>query len=146
MNVSKNILLEISGQAANSSYNFLSPALFSKTTLQLSETRIIERTRKMIASRHCEVILYEVDSVEIVEDGVSWLLVLGFFALFFYGLGIIFFILYFFFKYKYLIIRSGSNAQILCISGANHMEKAKIFMEEVLRQSENAKPKGLRYS
>jgi hypothetical protein len=142
MNMLNNVLLEISGKAANSYYTFLAPALLGKTTLQLCETRIIERTRKMIATRYCEVILSEVDSVEIVEDGISWLLVLGFFTLFLYGLGIIFFILYFFFKYKYLIIRSGSNAQVLCISGASNMERAKTFMEEVLYRSEQAKPKG----
>lgn len=139
MNQIQNILLEISGKAANSYYGFLAPALFGKTTLQLCETRIIERTRKIVATRYCEVILSEVDSAEIVEDGVSWLLVIGFLTLAIYGLGIIFFILYFFFKYKYLIIRSGSNAQVLCISGSGGMERAKTFMTEVLRLSEQVR-------
>lgn len=141
MNNSYKVLLEISGQAANSYYNFLSPALFGRTTFQLCESRIVERTRKVVATRYCEVILSEVDSAEIVEDGVSWLLFLGIFTLFF-GVGIIFIVLYFFLKYKYLIIRSGSNAQVLCIAGSNGMEKAKTFMAEVLKRAEEAKPQG----
>lgn len=140
MNTSQKVLLEVNGRAANSYYG-LSPALFGKTTLQLCETRVVERTRKIVASRDCQVILSQVDSVEIVEDGISWLIFLGILTLFL-GIGIIFLILYFFFKYKYLIISSGSNTQVLCISGANSMERAKVFMAEVLKRAEQAKLKG----
>ncbi|OUC15233.1 MAG: hypothetical protein B0A82_07725 [Alkalinema sp. CACIAM 70d] len=142
MNSSQTILLEISGQAANNYYNFLSPAFMGKTTLQLSETRLIERTRKMVASRYCEVLLSEVDSAEITEDGISWLLVLGIVTLWVFGIGLIFIVLYFIFKYKYLIIRSGSNIQVVCIANATAMERAKTFMAEVLSKSEKAKLPG----
>lgn len=142
MNSNKQILLEISGQAAHSYYGMLSPALFGKTTLQLCETRVIERTRKVVATRYCEVLLSEVDSVEIAEEAISWLLIVGLLTIFIYGLGFILIAIYFFFKYKYLIIHSGSNAQVLCISGDANMEKAKVFMEDVLKRAEQAKPKG----
>ncbi len=129
-------LLEVSGKAATSYYGFLAPTLFGKTTLQLTDSRIIERTRKTIHSRYCEVPLSKVDSVEIAEDGMSWLLVLGFFTLALYGLGLVFFLLYFFVKYKYLIVRSGSNVQVLCIQGGPGMERAREFMAAVLQQTE----------
>ncbi|MCG9885863.1 MAG: hypothetical protein MH825_09875 [Cyanobacteria bacterium] len=139
MSNSRNAVLEITGKAANSYYSFLSPALIGTTTLQVRKGRVVERTRKIIATRNCEILLSEIDSVEIIEDGISWLLVLGIFTVFLYGLGIIFWILYFFLKYQYLIIHSGGNAQVLCISGAGGMERAKTFMEEVLRRSEQTR-------
>lgn len=132
---------ELVGKAANAYYGFLSPALFGKTSFQISDNRITEKTKKIVASRYCQVLLSEVDSVEIVEDGVSWLLVLGLSLLLLYGIGIIFLILYFFFKYKYLIIRSGSNTQVLCITGTGGMDRAKAFMSEVLMRSERLKAK-----
>ena len=142
MTRSRSIMQEITGKAANNNYGILSPAsLGGTTTLQLYENRLVENTKKLIATRHCEVILTEIDSVEIAEEGISWILVLGIMTLFLYGLGIIFIILYFIMKYKYLIVRSGSNAQVLCIANNANMEKARSFMYAVLAQAEREKRK-----
>jgi hypothetical protein len=133
-------LMEINGKPAISSYGFIAPAFFGKTKLALTETRLVEETRRIVATRRCEVILSEVDSIEISEDGNPFLLTLGFMTLFFYGLGIIFFVLYFVMKYQYLIIRSGSNVQAMAISNSVTMEKAKAFMEKALTCAQAAKP------
>ncbi len=134
-------LMEIYGKPAISSYGFIAPAFFGKTKLALTETRLIEETRRIVATRKCEVILSEVDSIEIAEDGNPFLLTLGFMTLFFYGIGIIFFVLYFVMKYQYLIVRSGSNIQVMAITSSMTMEKAKAFMEKALACAQAAKPK-----
>jgi hypothetical protein len=132
-------IMEISGKPAISNYGFIAPGFFGRTKLTLSENRVIEDTKRIVASRKCEFILSEVDSVEISEDGNPILLSLGFFTLFFYGIGIIFFVLYFIFKYQYLIIRSGANVQVMSIPNSSTMEKAKAFMDKVLATAESAK-------
>lgn len=131
-------LLEITGKPAFSNLGVVSPSLFGQTTFQLLETRIVEKTKRVIARRYCEVLLSEVDSAEIVEDGNPVLLVLGFATLAIF-IGIIFIALFFFVKNRYLIIRSGSNVQVLVIKGADGMEKCTNFMNEVLKRAEKLK-------
>ncbi len=137
----KNVRSEISGKPATVSYGLVSPAVFGKTSLSLTENRVIESTKRIIASRYCEIILSEVESVEICEGGYPLLLILGFVTLSLMGLGLIFFVLYFLIKCKYLIIRSQGNAQVVCISGTGSMERAREFMIDVLRCAEDAKQK-----
>jgi hypothetical protein len=132
-------IMEISGKPAISNYGFIAPAFFGRTKLAITESRVIEETKRIVASRKCEFILSDIDSVEIAEDGNPLLLTLGFMTLFFYGIGIIFFVLYFIFKYQYLIIRSGVNAQVMAIPNSSTMEKAKIFMEKVLSSAQHTK-------
>jgi hypothetical protein len=132
-------VMEISGKPAISSYGFIAPAFFGRTRIALTENRVIEDTKRIVASRKCEFLLSEIDSVEITEDGNPLLLTLGFMTLFLYGIGIIFFVLYFIFKYQYLIIHSGVNAQVMAIPNSSTMEKAKLFMEKVLASAQSAK-------
>lgn len=133
---SQGILLEVSGKPAFASFGVVAPSSFGKTTLQLSKTRVIERSKRIIARRYVEVLLSKVDSVEITEEGNPLWIGLGIVTLGFFGIGIIFFIVYFFQKRKYLIVRSGSNVQLLVISGSDGMEKCGKFMSEVLRGAE----------
>lgn len=137
----QNVRSEISGKPATVSYGLVAPASFGKTSLSLTDNRVIESTKRIIASRYCEIILSEVESVEICEGGYPLLLVLGFITIYIFGLGIIFFVLYFLIKCKYLIVRSQGNAQVVCISGTGSMERAREFMIDVLRYAEEAKQK-----
>jgi hypothetical protein len=132
-------IMEISGKPAMSSYGFVAPSFFGRTKLTLTENRVIEDTKRIVATRKCESILSEIDSVEIAEDGNPLLLFLGFMTLAFYGLGILFFVLYFFLKHQYIIVRSGSNVQVMAISGGINMDKANVFMDTVLSAAHSAK-------
>jgi hypothetical protein len=139
MYTSSQPVMEISGKPAISSYGFIAPAFFGRTRIALTENRVIEDTKRIVASRKCEFLLSEIDSVEITEDGNPLLLTLGFMTLLFYGIGILFFGLYFIFKYQYLIVHSGVNAQVMAIPNSSTMEKAKLFMEKVLSSAQSAK-------
>jgi hypothetical protein len=133
------VLGEVSGGAVYFSLGVATRSFVGKTTIQMTPTRLIEKTRKMIARRHCEIPISEVDSIEILEAGNSIWILLGIFTLFIYGLGIIFFIIYFFQREKFFIIRSRSNAHILTIEGADGMDKCREFMERVLSTAEELK-------
>lgn len=131
------VLQEVTGGAAFSNVGVLTPAMFGNTTLQLTHNRVIERTKRIISRRYCEIQLHRVDSAEIVEEGVIALLILGFPLLALFFVGIIFIILYFFIKNKYLIIRSDSNAVVMVIRSGK-TEQARAFMEQVLKAAEVA--------
>ena len=132
-------IMEISGKPATSSYGFVTPSFFGRTKLTLTQNRVIEDTKQIVATRKCESILSGIDSVEIAEGGNPLLLVLGFMTIAIYGLGFIFFVLYFFLKHQYIVIRSGSNVQVMAISGSVNMDKARVFMDTVLTAAQNAK-------
>jgi hypothetical protein len=134
----ENAILELTGKPATSSYGVISPSYWGKTTLRLQPTRLVEKTRKLIARRHCAVLITQIDSVEIVEEGNPLWLVVGFFTLSFL-VGFVFLALYFVFKHKYLAIRSGSNCQIIMLDSSNS-EKAEQFMNAVLKQAEDLQP------
>jgi hypothetical protein len=133
------VIASFTGKPAVSNYGFLAPAFFGNTTLSLTHNRVIERTQKIIASRNCEVPITRIDSVEITEDGNPLLLVLGFTTIWF-GIGILFFALYFIMKYKFLVIRSGSNVQVVVIPGfgSEPINQAKTFMDSVLNTMEQS--------
>ncbi len=133
------VLLEVTGKPAFANLGVVSPSMFGQTTFQLMETRIVEKTKRAIARRYCEVLLCEVDSAEIVEDGNPVLLVLGFLTVGLFGIGLLFIILYFFIKNRYFIIRSGNNVQVLAIKNGDGMEQCTSFMNEVLKRAEKLK-------
>lgn len=132
-------IMELTGKAGVASYGTVVPGFFGRTTLQLQPTRIIEKTQKLIASRNCTVLLTQIDSVEIVEEGNPLWLVLGFVTLTIL-IGVIFFVLYFIFKHKYLLIRSGSNVQLVMLNSQNEAN-AEEFMQAVLKSAEGLQPK-----
>jgi hypothetical protein len=133
-----NAILELTGKPGNSNYGVIAPCFWGRTKLQLQPTRLVESTQKIIARRDCAVLLTHVDSVEIVEEGNPLWLVLGFLTISIL-IGVIFFVLYFVIKHKYLAIRSGSNFQLVMIDSTNQ-ERAEQFMNAVLKRAEELQP------
>ncbi len=131
-------IMELTGKPGVANYGTVVPGFFGRTTLQIQPTRLVEKTQKLIARRHSTVLLTQVDSVDIVEEGNPLLLILGFVTLTFF-VGIIFFILYFIFKHKYLVVRSGSNVQLVMLNSLNEAN-AEAFMNAVLKQAESLQP------
>ncbi|HEV3143323.1 MAG TPA: hypothetical protein VGZ47_05490, partial [Gemmataceae bacterium] len=125
------------GKPVSSWATAMVPATFGKTTLQLLETRVIERTRRPIVQRDCGMLLSEVDSGEIVTHGNALLIALAIPTFFLFGLGILFFILYFFMKHRFLVIRSQSNAVLVALKG--DVGPYQQFLDAVLSAAEAAK-------
>lgn len=138
----ENAILELTGRSGNSNYGVVAPSLWGRTKLQLQPTRLVESTQKIIARRSCTVLLTQIDSVEIVEEGNALWLALGFLTISFL-VGIIFFVLYFVIKHKYLLIRSGSNFQLVMLDSTNN-SKAEQFMDAVLKRVEELQPQNFR--
>jgi len=128
--VAPEALASVQGKPASAALGTVVPSMFGRTTLYLLKDRVVENTKRIVAGRDSELLLSEVDSAEITFKGNPLWIVLGFVTIALYGLGIIFFIIYFFAKHKFLIIHSKSNAQVVCIKGddSNHRE----FMKAVL--------------
>jgi hypothetical protein len=138
----ENAILELTGKSGNSNYGVVAPSLWGRTKLQLQPTRLVESTQKIIARRNCTVLLTQIDSVEIVEEGNPLWLALGFLTISFL-VGIIFFVLYFVIKHKYLVIRSGSNFQLVMLDSSNE-SKAEQFINAVLKRAEELQPQNFR--
>jgi hypothetical protein len=133
-----NAILELTGKPGTASYGVIAPSYWGRTKLQLQRTRLVEKTQKLIARRHCTVLLTQIDSVEIVEEGNPLWLILGVLTIFIV-IGLVFFILYFVFKHKYLAIRSGNNIQLVMVDSSN-AEQAEQFMNAVLKHAEELQP------
>jgi hypothetical protein len=131
-------IMELTGKPGIANYGTVVPGMFGRTTLQIQPTRLVEKTQKLIARRHSTVLLTQVDSVDIVEEGNPLWLILGFVTITFL-VGFIFFILYFIFKHKYLVVRSGSNIQLVMLNSLNEAN-AEAFMNAVLKQAESLQP------
>lgn len=131
------ILAQFSGGAVNYAYGILNPVGFSrKTTLKLTETRLVETTKKFIATRYCEIRITKIDSAEIVEQGRAWLIALGVLTLPLYGIGLIFLVLYFFLKNKYLLIYSSNNTVAVEIYKQKDLSAAGNFIKQLLDRAE----------
>jgi hypothetical protein len=144
----ENSIMELTGKPGVGSYGAIIPGLFGRTTLRLQPTRIVEQTQKIIARRNCVVLLAQVDSVEIVEAGNPFWSALGFVTLvylvrllgvFAILISILFFVLYFIFKHKYLVVRSGSNIQLVMLNSQNGAN-AEQFVQAVLKAAEKLQP------
>jgi hypothetical protein len=131
-------IMELTGKPGVASYGTVVPGFFGRTTLQIQPTRLVEKTQKLIARRHSVVLLTQIDSVDIVEEGNPLWLVLGIFTLTIL-IGFVFIILYFIFKHKYLVVRSGSNVQLVMLNSLNEAN-AEAFMNAVLKQAESLQP------
>lgn len=136
-NSMKSPIAQFVGGAVTNTYGILNPVGFGrKTKLILTEDRLIEVTKKFVASRYCEIRVSCIDSVEIVEQGITFLLFLGFGTLWLYGIGIIFIVLYFFFKNKYLVIHSRSNVMAVQVLRNNSLSSLNEFVRLSLNQSD----------
>jgi hypothetical protein len=144
--------LAVAGKPASIWGAMLVPATFGRTTLRLLPRRIAEDTRRPIIRRHCEISLTEVDSAEFCAQGNPIWLALGVLAVLLtapvavanrvlggvmLGLAILFVVLYFIVKHRYLIIRSRSNALAIFLRGDDAPYHA--FMQSVLASAENAR-------
>lgn len=136
--------LSVSGKAASSSFgHVLVPSMFGTTSLTLRGDRLVDDTKKIVASHHTEILLNRLDSAEIVVGGNNAFLAIGVMSLMIglplipvlvgipiAMLGLVFFALYFFMKNRFLVIRSGSNAAVLVIKGPD--EEFQEFLDAVL--------------
>jgi hypothetical protein len=130
-------LAVISGKAATAFGGGIVRASFGRTTLVLQTNRVIETTRRPIAARDCELLLSEVESAEIITKSNPVWLVLGFLTFALYGLGLIFFVLFFVLKHRFLIVHSRGNAVFVSFDGDDGPYRQ--FMEAVLTEAERAR-------
>jgi hypothetical protein len=115
-----------------------------KTTITLTNSRLIERTREFVDERDCVVLLSAVDSVEIAARGNPAYLVLAVMSGGLIGvnpafviLPLVFVVLYFILKLRFLIISSGSNLMILGIWSGEQLVRD--FKQRVLDEAERVR-------
>ena len=94
---------------------WLVPSWSGRTTLQIKGARVVEDTRRFLTQRHRELIIGEVDSAEIAYQGSPTLLILGVFTFPLLGFGLLFILLHFFIRERYLIIRTRSSSVAMMI-------------------------------
>ena len=116
---------------------WLLPSWSGRTTLQIKGSRVVEDTRRMMTQRHRELIIGEVDSAEIAYQGSPTLLVLGILTFPLLGFGLIFILLHFFIRERYLIIRTRSSSVALMIRGDDQPHRQ--FMRMVLNRAAQTK-------
>jgi hypothetical protein len=114
---SKPPLMSVKGKRAYAKLGGLTPAMFGSTVFEMHKDRVIEITRGPVLARDCHVSIAEVDSAEVVTCGNPLFLVLGFLTLALFGLGLLFFVLYFVLKHKFLVLHSSSNIMAMAIKG-----------------------------
>lgn len=90
---------------------------FGQTSIELTDGRVVERTRRIVSRRHCQLLLKEVDSVELVQQGNALWLVLGILTLVLFGLGLVFIVVYVLVPHRFLLVRSKNNLQVLATRG-----------------------------
>ncbi|TAF21015.1 MAG: hypothetical protein EAZ76_00835 [Nostocales cyanobacterium] len=78
--------------------------------------------------------IQDIKSIEIASGPLAWLLVLGFFTLFFYGIGIIFIILYFFIRQRWLIIYTSTIHIILFYKKTQNVEEFRTILLKLAHQ------------
>jgi hypothetical protein len=116
---------------------WLVPSWSGRTTLQIRGGRVVESTRRTLSERHRELIIGEVDSAEIAYQGSPTLLLVGIATFWMLGLGLIFILLHFVIRERYLIIRTRSSSVALMIRGDDAPHRQ--FMNVVLQQAAQTK-------
>ncbi len=132
-------LAEVEGPRAIAKFGTLAPAFLGSTIIQLHEDRVIEYTTGPIAARECHLLATEIDSVEILTTGNPLWLLLGVLMLPVYGLGLIFLVLFFFIKHRFLAIRSAGNVVAVGLRGDE--EPYRKFMFNVSKIANHYKTK-----
>ena len=131
-------ITSVTGRRAVASFgNQIVPSMFGTTTLEIDGARLIETTHGILSQRHAELLLTEVDSAEFRIQPNPALLGAGLALLFMFGIGLLVLPFYFFIKYKFLIIHSGSNTTVVAITG--NEDPFRDFMDNVLAAAEAAK-------
>lgn len=129
------VMSVIGGTAILLPGGFVLPSPFRKEASQVSleRGRLIERSRRLTGTRHAELLVKRIDSIEISSRGNTAFLVLGLLMVGAYGFGALFLLLYAFMKSPYLIVRSGSNAIVVKANG--DLVSYTALMESVLQQA-----------
>lgn len=131
-------ITRVTGRRAVASFGGqIVPSMFGTTTLELEGTRLIETTQGILSKRHAELLLTEVDSAELRIQPNPALLGAGLALLPLYGLGLAVLPFYFFVKYRFLIIHSGSNTTVVVVTGKE--QPFRDFMHNVLTAAEATK-------
>ena len=131
-------MTSVTGRRAVASFGGqIVPSMFGTTTLEIDGTRLIETTHGILSQRHAELLLTEVDSAEFRIQPNPALLGAGLALLPLFGIGLLVLPFYFFIKYKFLIIHSGSNTTVVAITG--NEDPYRDFMDNVLVAAETAK-------
>ncbi|NJM47723.1 MAG: hypothetical protein HC860_17445 [Alkalinema sp. RU_4_3] len=137
-------IVEMTGTPVTFKYGVLYRGL-GKTSIALKPKHLVEQTQNRclgmwFGSRHCEIALHQIDSVEIVEQGNQLFLILaGILGV--ASAGIPLFILgtmlclmlYFLLRNRFLVVRSSTNAIGILIDGDLDMDRAKLFMQEIIQ-------------
>jgi len=113
----KSPMASVRGKRAYAKLGGLTPAMFGSTVFELHKDRLVELTKGPILSRDCHVSIAEIDSAEVVRCGNQLYLILGIATLAIYGLGLLFIVLYFMRKHKFLLIHSSANVLALNMRG-----------------------------
>jgi hypothetical protein len=121
--------------------NTMTPSSYGRTRLSLYPTRVVEDTRYVVTERKSAIFLSDVLAVEYVAQGNPVFLVLGIPLILLFGLGIILIVLYFFLKYRFLVIRTAGYSQMVSIKG--DVEPYLDFMAAVLDEVERVKAGGV---
>ena len=131
-------ITSVTGRRAVASFGGqIVPSMFGTTTLELGGARLIETTQGILSQRHAELLLTEVDSAEFRIQPNPALLGAGLALLPLFGIGLLVLPFYFFIKYKFLIVHSGSNTTVVAITG--NEDPFRDFMDNVLAAAETAK-------
>jgi len=94
-----------------------SPFRSQNATITLENRRVVERSQRLIGTRHVELLVSRIESAEICSRGNSAFLIAGFLLLGLYGIGALLLLLYVLLRSKYLVIRSAANTVALKITG-----------------------------
>lgn len=127
----------VTGKRVIAQWGQIVPSMFGRTTLELDDRSLVDNTQSLLARRHLELLLSEIDSAEIRIQPNAAFLAAGLVLLPLFGLGLLVLPFYFISKYKFLIFHSGSNTTALVISGKE--DPYRDFMQQVLAAAQKAK-------
>jgi hypothetical protein len=130
------ILEEVAGKAVQIHWGSYTQAFFGSGRLQLMPNRVVETTYFIISERHREILLTDIQAVDYLVTGNPWFLFFGILLLPCL-VGIVFLVLYFIVKYRYLVVHCASCSQAIGIQG--NMDPYLDFRDAVLHEVGRAK-------
>lgn len=126
---------QVSGKRVQVMYGGgLVPQMFGKTTFTLYSDRLVEDSAGVVLKDHTQVPLNAINGVNICTHGNPILLFLGIFTLWFFGLGLIFLVLYFFIRKNFLVVISEGHIYALQRKGpdSKYNDFAETLMDMVI--------------
>lgn len=127
------IITEITGKPANSvAFAWAVASFFWSSTLRLYSDRIVWDSKRIISWNNVIIPLRKVDSVEIITKWNAIWLLLWIITLPLMWLGIIFIVMYFSLKERFLIMISWNNIQAVAVRSSYDIKAFNEFMEKVV--------------